>query len=299
MKVRGICRFCLVETSPELKLYVTPLNIDPDKPALPLSHPFLYAPYLARVFGPFATLGLAEDTGALNEQILDETAFLDQTYLIHEERERMFFDALDKVDRGLVACVFDATDRVQHMFWQYTAEARAAGSRPDASQQSDAVEACYRKMDRLLGRTLERLGRDDLLIVMSDHGFVSFQRCVSLNSWLKEKGFLALHDDASQCDGYYANVDWSRTKAYALGLGGIFINQAGREAQGIVGEGAEKEAVKQAIIDGLLALKDEATQAPAVRRVFDAAAHYHGPYAENGPDLMVGFAEGYRVAGTA
>jgi predicted AlkP superfamily phosphohydrolase/phosphomutase len=295
-KVTSICRFCLLETSPEFKLYATPLNIDPERPALPLSHPFLYAPYLAKVFGPFATLGLAEDTNALNEQVLDETAFLEQTYLIHEERERMFFDALDKVDHGMVACVFDVTDRVQHMFWQYTPEARALGSRPPASAHAEAVEECYQEMDRMLGGAMQRLGRDDLLIVMSDHGFTSFQRCVNLNSWLMQHGFLALREDADRCDGYFGNVDWSRTRAYALGLGGIFINQAGREAQGIVHDGEEKRVVKQAIIDGLLALRDDATQAPAVRRVFDAAAHYHGPYAENGPDLIVGFAEGYRIS---
>lgn len=296
LKVMGICRFCLLETSPHCKLYATPLNIDPEKPALPLSHPFLYAPYLAKVFGPFATLGLAEDTSALNEKVLDETAFLEQAYSIHEERERMFFDALDKVDRGMVACVFDITDRVQHMFWQYTPEARAAGSRPAISSQADAVDDCYRKMDRLLGRAIERLGPDDLLMVMSDHGFASFQRCVSLNGWLRDQGFLVLRDGADQCEGYFANVDWSRSKAFAMGLGGIFINQAGREAQGIVRDGEEKRAVKQAIIDGLLALRDTESQAPVVRRVFDAAAHYHGPYAENGPDLIVGFADGYRVA---
>ena len=297
MKVPCICMFCLMEISPEFKLYVTPLNIDPEKPALPLTHPFLYAPYLARVFGPFATLGLAEDTNALNEGILDETAFLEQTYRIHEERERMFLDALDKVDRGAVACVFDITDRIQHMFWQYTPEARAAGSRPNPSKHDNAVEECYREMDRLLGRALEQTGPDDLLMVMSDHGFASFQRCVSLNGWLKQNGFLFLKDDAEQCDGFFANVDWSRTKAYALGLGGIFINQAGRESQGIVHDGADKLAVKKAICEGLLALRDdETTHAPIARRVFDAAEHYRGPYAGNGPDLLVGFADGFRVA---
>lgn len=324
-KVTSICRFCLLEISPEFKLYATPLNIDPERPALPLSHPFLYAPYLAKVFGPFATLGLAEDTNALNEQVLDETAFLEQAYLIHEERQRMFSDALDKVDRGMVACVFDVTDRVQHMFWQYTPEARALVmktgtgtvtdrgsdsatmqpvaepvsvfiSPPQPSRHCEAVEECYQEMDRMLGGVLERLGGDDLLIVMSDHGFTSFQRCVNLNSWLLKHGFLALRDDADCCEGYFANVDWTRTKAYALGLGGLFINQAGREAQGIVHDGQEKRAVKQAIIDGLLALRDEASGAQPVRRVFDAAAHYRGPYAENGPDLIVGFAEGYRVS---
>jgi predicted AlkP superfamily phosphohydrolase/phosphomutase len=296
LKVSSICRFCLLQTSPEFKLYATPLNINPEKPALPLSHPFLYAPYLAKVFGPFATLGLAEDTNALNEQVLDETAFLEQAYLIHDERQRIFFDALDKVDHGMVACVFDITDRVQHMFWQYTPEARAMGSCPEPSEHAEAVEACYQEMDRMLGRAMEQLGRDDLLIVMSDHGFTSFQRCVNLNSWLMKMGLLVLREGAGRCEGYFANVDWSRTKAYALGLGGIFINQTGREAQGIVHDGEEKRMVKQAIIDGLLALRDDASGAQAVRRVFDAAAHYHGPYAENGPDLIVGFAEGYRVS---
>jgi hypothetical protein len=296
MKVPCICMFCLMETTPEFKLYVTPLNIDPEKPALPLTHPFLYAPYLARVFGPFATLGLAEDTNALNEGILDETAFLEQTYRIHAERERMFLDALDKVDRGAVACVFDITDRIQHMFWQYTPEAHAAGCRPGPSKHANAVEECYREMDRLLGLALKQTGPDDLLMVMSDHGFASFQRCVSLNGWLKQNGFLFLKDDADECDGYFANVDWSRTKAYALGLGGIFINQAGREGQGIVQNGAEKQAVKKAICDGLLALRDDATDAPVARRVRDAAEHYRGPYAGNGPDLFVGFADGFRVA---
>jgi predicted AlkP superfamily phosphohydrolase/phosphomutase len=275
---------------------MTPINIDPEKPVLPLSHPFVYAPYLAKVFGPYATLGLAEDTWALNERVIDEATFLEQVYAIHAERERMFFDAARKVKRGLVACVFDTTDRVQHMFWQYTPEARAAGSSPGDSPHEKAVEQCYRRMDDMIARTLGRLGEDDLLIVMSDHGFASFHRCVNLNAWLKAQGLLVLKDGAESCREYFENVDWSRTKAYALGLGGIFINKKGRERGGIVADGEERRAVKKTIAEGLLGLTDEKSGARIVHRVFDTAEHYHGPYVENGPDLIVGFADGYRVS---
>ena len=116
---RGICRFYLKEISPEVEVYVTPVNIDPGHPDLPISHPVTYSIYLAKLFGPYATLGLAEDTWALNEEVLDDDAFLAQCYGNHEDRERMFFDALEKTPQGLCACVFDTTDRVQHMFWRY------------------------------------------------------------------------------------------------------------------------------------------------------------------------------------
>src|SRR6202022_3888267 len=95
------------------------VQIDPEKPVLPISHPSYYAVYLAKLFGSFATLGMAEDTWALNEGVINEKAFLDQTYLIHAEREAMFLNALERTRRGVVACVFDATDRVQHMFYHY------------------------------------------------------------------------------------------------------------------------------------------------------------------------------------
>ena len=118
----GICRFYLKELSPEVEVYVTPVNIDPGKPDLPISHPVTYSIYLAKLFGPYATLGLAEDTWALNEKVLDDEAFLAQCYANHDDRERMLFDALEKTQHGLCACVFDTTDRVQHMFWRYLDE---------------------------------------------------------------------------------------------------------------------------------------------------------------------------------
>ena len=294
MTVNGIARFYLLETDPHLKLYMTPINIDPDRPALPISHPFAYAVYLSKTQGRYATLGLAEDTSALNEGVIDEDAFLDQAYRIHAERERMFFDALDKTRSGAVVCVFDLTDRLQHMFFRHLDPTHPANRGRD-TQHRDVIRKLYREMDALVGRTLAAAGEDAAVFVMSDHGFKPFRRAVDLNRWLYEEGLLAVQGDEPGGADLLGDVDWARTRAYAVGFGGIYLNLAAREAQGIVQPGEEAEAVKRRIRDGLHALVDEAAGVKPVREVYDAREVYWGPYANESPDLIVGFRPGHRV----
>ena len=293
----GICRFYLKEMAPHLELYVTPVNIHPGKPALPISHPFTYSIYLAKLLGPYATLGLAEDTWALNEAVLDEAAFLEQCYLNHEERERMFFDALEKTARGVCVCVFDITDRVQHMFWRYLVNEHPAGKgSPDAGRYRGVIEELYRRMDDLVGRILDRIDDQTVLMVISDHGFNSFRRGVNLNTWLYQNGYLVLQDGAQPGGEWFRNVDWHRTRAYALGLNGLYLNQKGRERAGIVPAGREAEQLSKELREKLHGLVDPQTGRVAIRAVFDSHFVYAGPYAENAPDLIVGYNEGYRAA---
>ena len=293
--VRGIVRFYLLETSPHIKLYMTPINIDPDKPALPISHPFTYAVYLAKTQGRYATLGLAEDTSALNEDVVDEDAFLKQTYLIHEERERMFFDALDKTTRGAVVCVFDITDRLQHMFFRHLDENHPANAGRDNTTHRDTIRTLYQQMDDLVGRTMDKLDDDTVLFVMSDHGFKPFRRSVNLNSWLYTHGFLTLKNGGPTGADMFQDVDWSKTQAYAVGFGGIYLNLSGREAQGIVSPRSEAAQVKRAVSDGLKQLYDEKEHTHPVREVYDASEVYSGPYVAEAPDLIVGFQPGHRA----
>ena len=273
---------------------MTPINIDPDKPALPVSHPFTYAVYLSKTQGRYATLGLAEDTSALNEGVIDEDAFLDQTYLIHEERERMFFDALDKTGRGAVVCVFDITDRLQHMFFRHLDPTHPANQGRDVKHRH-AIRTLYQQMDDLVGRTMERLTDDTVLIVMSDHGFKPFRRGVNLNSWLYTHGCLALKNGRPTGADMFGDVDWSKTQAYAVGFGGIYLNLEGRETGGVVTPGEEAERVKQEISDGLRQLYDEKERTRPVREVYDTTKVYSGPYVDEAPDLIVGFRPGHRV----
>ncbi len=284
ISVHGIARFLLTQSSPECSLYVTPIQIDPESPALPISQPAYYAIYLSKLLGSFATLGMAEDTWALNEGAIDDDAFLAQADMIKREREAMFFSALNRTRRGVVACVFDTTDRVQHMFYRHL----------DAGD-GRVIEALYRDMDRLVGETWKHVDNDTALFVLSDHGFCSFRRGVNLNAWLHQNGYLDLLDGAAESGDYFEGVDWSRTRAYTFGLGGLYLNLKGREAGGIVNP-SEAGALRKELIKKLSDLRDEEKGQIGIRNVYAAGALYKGPYLDAAPDLIVGYAAGYRTS---
>ncbi len=296
VKVHGICRFLLNETDPHCDLYMTPINIDPSKPALPISHPVIYSAYLSKLLGQYATLGLAEDTWAINERIIEEEAFEKQCYLIHEEREKMFFNALDKTRRGLCVCVFDITDRMQHLFWRYLDHKHPANRDKDTEKFKGAIDRLYENMDALVGRVLERINDEDVLVIMSDHGFSSFRRGVNLNSWLYLNGYLHLKDGRPAGEEWFKGVDWSRTRAFALGLGGVYLNLEGREAHGIVDRGEEARILRKELAEKLTGLKDEDTGDVGINIMFDSTEIYNGPYKGDAPDLLVGYNAGYRAS---
>ena len=285
-KACGLVRFLLTETAPHVSLYMTPIQLDPERPALPISQPSCYAPYLAGLLGPFATAGLAEDTWALNERVIDEDAFLKQSWDIFEERRGMFLSALRTVRRGVIACVFDTSDRLQHMFHRQMGASR--------DPHGEVIEQMYRRMDALVGETLEFVDDRTALFVLSDHGFRSFRRSVHLNSWLHQNGYLVTTKNGGSQRPFFSNVDWTRTRAYGLGLSGLYLNLRGREASGVV-EPSAAAALRDEIASGLLALRDEDGRAP-VSHVYPPASLYRGPYLDAAPDLIVGYGDGYRVS---
>ncbi len=296
MKIRAICRFYISQIHPHFEMYLTPLNIDPEKPALPISHPFIYSVYLSKLRGSFITLGEANDTWALNEGALSEEAFLELTYSNHKEWEDMMFNAINKTRKGLVTCVFETTDSIQHMFWRYLDNAHPALRSGQTKMSPQVIEELYSKMDTLVGKVLEKLDDHSALIIMSDHGFKSFRRGVNLNSWLYLEGYLSLKDGKKKSEEWFKDVDWNKTKVYALGLGGIYINQKSRETHGIVNPDQETKALKKELLEKLDGLKDEDKDSVAINKVFDRDELPPGPYIDNCPDLVVGYNEGYRVS---
>ncbi|MHB8095919.1 MAG: alkaline phosphatase family protein, partial [Candidatus Aminicenantales bacterium] len=244
----------------------------------------------------YNTLGEANDTWALNEGVLSEQAFLDLTYSNHREWEAMVFNAMENTGKGLVCCVFETTDSIQHMFLRYLDKGHPA-VRPGQDQMSPGViEDLYVRMDDLVGRVRAKLDAKSALFVMSDHGFKSFRRGVNINSWLWKNGYLALKDGKRESDEWFKDVDWEKTKAYALGLGGLYFNLKGREAKGIVSPGDEARALKDELIAALDGLIDPGKKAVAVNRAYDTERIYSGPYKGNAPDLIIGYAEGYRAS---
>jgi predicted AlkP superfamily phosphohydrolase/phosphomutase len=296
VKVHGVCKFLLLTTQPEFQLYATPVNIDPEHPALPIGYPAVYPVYLANQQGSYATLGLAEDTWGLNEHVLEDEHFHRQCVDTDHEREEMFFDSLDKVPSGLCVCVFDGSDRLQHMFWRYHDPEHPARPSTLPDKHGNAIEDLYLRMDDLVGRTMAKCdGTDTLLMVLSDHGFTTFRRGIDLNRWLEENGYLVV-DEKRRNEDYLAGVDWSKTRAFALGLTGIFLNVRGKFSAGIVESGIEAEKLRVEIAAKLAELVDPRTGKKAIRRVYQAAKAYRGPYVDQAPCLIIGYESGYRVS---
>ena len=297
INIAGITRFYIMSFKPHFELYLQPTQIDPEKPAMPISEPLFYSVYYSKLFGPYATLGLAEDTWALNERVIDEEAFLKQVWLNHEEREKQFFNALDQTKQGMVSVVFDCTDRVQHMFWRYFDKDHPANAGKDTVVHKDTIEKMYIRMDELLGRVMEEC--DDtrtVLMLLSDHGFTKFERGFNFNSFLVENGYMVMKDGGKTCNDWFRGVDWTKTKAYCFGLTGIYLNIKNREGQGIIEPGEEAVALKREIAAKLKGYRDEERNQVAIRDCKISDDLFTGPYRENGPDIIPCFKIGYRIS---
>jgi predicted AlkP superfamily phosphohydrolase/phosphomutase len=295
--VSGICMFYLKEVRPKFKLYVSPVNIDPADPAMPISTPESYASELARKFGPFFTKGLPADTSALDNQVLDEGEFLAQDDIVLQESLAMYEDEMKRLDSGLLFFYFSNADQRQHMFWRLLDTAHPAYDAALAAQYGGVVEAIYTEMDRIVGATMDKMGRDTTLMVMSDHGFNPFRRGFNLNTWLQEAGYHTLTAPWKEDDWPpFVNSDWSRSRAYGIGLNGLYINQRGREKSGIVAPGAEKDNLVREIARKLEEMKDPKTGDRVILKAYIARDVYHGSSVDLAPDIILGFDRNYRIS---
>lgn len=291
--VTGMTRAYLSEGFPRPLLYLAPIQADPTDPAMAISSPPTYAAELARKIGDYHTLGMPEETWSLNQGHLDEKAWLDTVATTLHEGEAMLYDALDRHDSELVIEVFVQTDRVSHMFWRGIDDAHPlhASASPLARH---AIADIYREADRVLGEVSSRMDPKDRLVVLSDHGFSSFRRTVHLNRWLVEHGYMTLKPGADPNQPLFSAIDWSHTRAYALGLNGVFINRQGREPQGIVD--ANDAATLKSALRSELALLRDADGSQIVQETYDADAIYSAAHRAEAPDLVIGYAPGYRAS---
>jgi predicted AlkP superfamily phosphohydrolase/phosphomutase len=295
--VGGICKFYLKEVRPDFKLYVTPLNIDPADPALPLSTPDSYSKELARRFGPFFTKGLPADTNALGNGLLDEKEFLEMDDMILAEKDTILEYELDRFESGLLFYYVSSTDQRQHMFWRLLDKNSPTYDPSLIRDFGQAVRDIYIQADRILDRVMRRVDKDTIIMAMSDHGFNPFNREFNLNTWLKDNGYHTLINpwkDSNQ--DFFLNTDWSRTRAYGVGLNGLYLNLRGREAEGIVPQGAEAERLLREIAAKLERTVDPQTGERAVRHAFLAKDVYHGAAVDLAPDIVLGFNRGYRIS---
>ncbi|MFY9559673.1 MAG: alkaline phosphatase family protein [Terriglobales bacterium] len=293
--VKGICRFFLKQAHPRFQLYVSPINIDPENPALPISTPSSYSRDLAKEIGEYHTQGIAEDTKALSDGILDDKEYLQQARTVLAEHRRAFDAEFPKFRQGLFFFYFSSLDLNGHMMWRLTDPQHPAYDAALAAQYGTALQEFYQQIDQVLGEVLPRVDENTTLLVLSDHGFAPYRRSFNLNTWLLNNGYIALAaGSAPAANEPFAEVDWSRTRAYGLGLNGLYVNLRGREREGIV-ESVQADVLLREIRQKLTEIRDPKDNSQVITRVDLASEVYQGPYARTGPDALVGYNRGYRA----
>jgi predicted AlkP superfamily phosphohydrolase/phosphomutase len=297
--VHGIVRFHLVRIEPTLELYASPVNFDPETPLFPISSPPEFAGELAGNLGMYYTAGMVEDHNGLSNDRFGEEAFLAQCEDAWRERRAMMIHELDRFREGLFYCLYDTPDRVQHMLWRFREPDHPANKgQPPDPRFARAIEEHYRRGDEVVGQVLPYVDDRTLLIVLSDHGFGSFRRQFDVNRWLYDHGLLSLKagfEPGSEGGDLLRGVDWERTRAYGLGLSGLYLNLQGREARGTVSPD-EAERVKAEIARGLSGLEDPERQVVAIRSALPRERAYSGLFVAEAPDLIINYAPGYRVS---
>jgi predicted AlkP superfamily phosphohydrolase/phosphomutase len=298
--VAGICMFYLKQVRPEFKLYISPINIDPAEPAMPISTPDSYAKELAKKFGSFYTKGLPADFKAMTHGVLDEEEFLAQDDTILKERIEMFEYELSRFDSGLLFYYVSSTDQRQHMFWRFIDKESPMFDPDLAVRYRDTIQNIYKEADKILDAALSQADKDTIIMAMSDHGFTPFRRTFNVNTWLKENGYLRLINNWRQGqEEFFMNTDWSRTKAYSYGLNSLFINERGREGEGTVNPGAEKEALVREISQKLEKVTDPKTGEKVITKAYVTKDVYQSQQLEQAPDIVIGYNRSYRTAWSA
>jgi predicted AlkP superfamily phosphohydrolase/phosphomutase len=292
--VTGICRLYLKSVAP-FGLYVSPVNINPDDPAVPISTPPDYARTLVSELGYFYTQGIVEDTSALTSGILSSEEYCQQARFVHEERFRFFEHELGRFRKGFLFYYFSTLDLSSHMFWRAIDRQHPAYSLELNRQFGGLIESLYQKIDDAVGRAQAALSPGDWLLVLSDHGFCSFRRQFNLNSWLLKQGLLRTRGAPDRAASHFQGVNWDQTRAYGVGLNSLFLNRSGRERQGPV-DADEGDRLLTEIADQLLKEVDPDNGERVVSSVARGRDIYHGPYRDEAPDLIVGYRPGYRAS---
>jgi len=287
----GICRFYLQEVEPNFRLYVTPINTDPSDPAVQITEPNEFIEEISGKLGLFYTTGFQEDHKALSNKVFSDAEFVAQAEYVLQERINLLNYATQHYDDGLLFFYFSSTDMQAHMLWWDSDEKHPTRSDTEAKKYFNHLKGIYQKIDGVVGNLLKRYGDKATIVVMSDHGFARFKRQFNLNSWLRDNGYVQSADARS----ILYDVDWTKTRAYGLGINSLYLNLRGRERDGIVEPGREQEALIEELVTKLEAVRDVDGER-VIHKVHRTDKTYNGNETRLAPDLIVGYCRGYRAS---
>lgn len=290
--VNGLTRFFPLEIGETVRLYTACVQFDPRAPYSPITYPTEFSAELAERYGLYKTVGWAYDTHALRQGDLDEDAFLQDVERTMAWRERLTLDELDRGNLDVLASAWTATDRVGHMFWRFRDEKHPLYEAGAPERWAKALEMTYQRADAATGRVMEKLQPEDTLLVMSDHGFGTWRTGFNVNAWLRDNGYLAVSDPTKAAEGFLQGINWSRSRAYSVGLSSLYLNLRGRETGGIV-DAADVERLTAELRGKLLEVKDPATGAKVFADLHPGAG-FKGEAMDEAPDMVLGYAAAYQ-----
>lgn len=306
IKIRGVSKFYVLSLQPEVRFYLSPINFDPRH--LPVGFDVTYPPSwakkLAKTFGIFRTIGWGVDTWSVSEELTDDEFFMEEWHIEPETFTPIFEELLNK-ENELVVLYYEFTDRVGHIFFRLLDKEHPYYKEEISNKFGNALKDSYILIDEIVGKIKEKLPKDTLFIVLSDHGFSSWRWAVNYNTWLVQEGFMTLTGGEGKIQDLYAlfdqgqfwpNVDWSKTKAYCMGLGGLYINLKGRESNGIVSPGEEYENLRKELIYKLENWVDPSTGLHPVAKVYTREEAYGSYDPVFIPDLIVTNSPLYRIS---
>ncbi len=293
--VSGVVRLLLKSAHPEFELYITPVQINAANQVLPITDPPEYGKELVDAVGHFYTQNMPEDTKALEHGVFGNEEFTKQSSIVFDERLKLFDYELSRFHEGLLYFYFGSLDQCSHAMWRCMDPSHPAYNAEEDAAFADYLEGLYVKFDAILGDVVAGLDENTTLIALSDHGFAPWYREFHLNRWLYDEGYLVLKQGTSpEQVEWLIGVDWGRTRAFGLGINGLYINTKGREAQGIVKPGAEAQELIDEIAARLETLRDPKTDERMIVKAYKATEAYHGPYKATAPDIIMGYGWGYR-----
>lgn len=276
--IHAITRFILVSLQDAVRVYALPLQIHPLHTSWHYSSSGAFAKRLWKAVGSYLTLGWPQDTTGLEDGCITDDQFINLCAQIFDKRIQILSHLMYDFKEGVLASIFDDLDRIQHMFFH---------------NRMDIVHGWYKLLDEYIGTVQAQVSQwsgKHRFLILSDHGFADFRKKIHLNRWLLENNYLATKNGGEDLSA----VDWTRTKAYAVGLNSLYLNIAGREGQGIVAA-EEIESLLTELQNKLMDWKDE-NQASIFQRIPLKHETFNGPYTRFGPDLVLGYAPGYRAS---
>lgn len=296
--ITGMVRFYLMEMGDRFRLYISPTHLSPRSPAVPISTPSGYSRELADQVGLFHTIGLPADTKALSNGTFSMENFITQSLSVFDESCRLFDYELQRFGsqkEGLLFFYFSSLDQGQHMFWALNDKEHPYYHPEESRKFAYITDEMYRKFDRVLGKAMKNIDPGIPLLLMSDHGFGPFRREVNINNWLVKEGYLKMSvDGGGEEISILGYADWPASKAYALGLNGLYLNLKGREKEGAVGP-QERRRLLDEIKAKLETITDPQNGNKVISCAYISEDNFSKNFIDRAPDIILGFDRGYRI----